>query len=179
VVSLDPSTGKKLWDYGSAAQPPRSLQPMAVSATEVLAPMGMEMPTDLITVTRSGDSFSASKRWSSRSLKPSFNDFVVHEGHVYGFDATMFACVDLKTGERKWRKGRYGTGQVLLLADQGLLLVISDQGKVVLLRARPDAPEELGEFAAIEGKTWNHPAVAHGRLYVRNAQEIACYDLRR
>jgi outer membrane protein assembly factor BamB len=177
LVSVDPSSGKKLWEYASAAQPPRSLQPMPVSPTEILAPMGMEVATDLIEVTASGDAFNVSKRWTSRNLKPSFNDFVVHEGHIFGFDGSMFCCVDLKTGERKWRKGRYGTGQVLLLADQALLVVISDQGKVVLVKAKTDALEELGEFQAINGKTWNHPVVAHARLYVRNAAEMACYAL--
>jgi len=83
----------------------------------------------------------------------------------------------LKTGARKWKQGRYGTGQVLLLADQALLVVVSDKGQVVLLAAKPDAFEERGEFQAVNGKTWNHPAIAQDRLYVRNAQEMACFDL--
>jgi outer membrane protein assembly factor BamB len=66
---------------------------------------------------------------------------------------------------------------VLLIADQGMLLVLSDKGKVALVDAKPDDFHELGQFQAIEGKTWNHPVIAQGRLYVRNSQEIACYDL--
>ena len=102
----------------------------------------------------------------------------IPNGSIYGFDQSIFSCVDLKTGDRKWKKGRYGTGQVVLLADQGLLLVLSDKGEVVLVSAKPETFEELGQFQAINGKTWNHPAVAQGRLYVRNAEEMACYDLR-
>jgi outer membrane protein assembly factor BamB len=85
---------------------------------------------------------------------------------------------DLETGQRRWKEGRYGSGQLLLLGDQPLLLVLTDTGEVVLVAANPEKRQELGRFQAIEGKTWNHPVIAHGRLYVRNADEIACYELR-
>ena len=110
-------------------------------------------------------------------MKPEFNDFVLYNKHVYGFDGSIFACVDLETGQRQWKKGRYGSGQVLLLADAGQLLVISEKGEVVLVRANPEKLEELGRFSAIEGKTWNHPVLVGNRLYVRNAATAACYEL--
>jgi outer membrane protein assembly factor BamB len=175
--AVDPTSGAALWNYSSPGMPARSCQPLPVDDSQLLVQLGLEAPTDLLDVARSGDGFTATKRWTSRNLKPSFNDFVVHDGYVYGFDGSMFACVDLKTGERKWKKGRYGTGQVLLFADQPILLVISDAGEAVLVAAKPDAFEELGRFQAVTGKTWNHPAVAQGKLYVRNAEEIACYEL--
>ena len=179
LLALDPASGKRLWEYAAPGREPRSLQPLLVSETQILVPLGLEAPADLVDLTRSGDAYVANKRWTSRNLKPSFNDCVLHDGHLYGFDGSIFTCVELATGNRKWKKGRYGTGQVVLLAEQGLLLVLSDQGRVVLLRPNPSALEELAEFQAIEGKTWNHPVVAHGRLYVRNAQEMACYELAR
>ena len=175
--ALDPAAGTALWTYAAKGQPPRSLQPTPVGDSQLLVPLGLEVPTDLVDVKRSGDTVVATKRWTSRNLKPSFNDFVVYDGAIYGFDQSIFSCVDLKTGDRKWKKGRYGNGQVLLLADQGLLLVLSDKGEVVLVSANPDAFEELGQFQAVNGKTWNHPAVAQGRLYVRNAEEMACFEL--
>ena len=66
---------------------------------------------------------------------------------------------------------------MLLIADQKLLFVISEYGAGVLVSARPDKHEELGRFEAISGKTWNHPVIAHGRLFARNSEEIACYRL--
>jgi hypothetical protein len=83
----------------------------------------------------------------------------------------------LQTGKRRWKDGRYGSGQVLLLSDQALLLVVTDKGQVVLVAADPNEHRELGRFQAITGKTWNHPVIAHSRLYVRNAEEIACYEV--
>ena len=175
--AVDPATGATLWTYGPAKNEPRSLQPTVLDDGRVLVHMGMEVPTDLIEVTQSGDALATNKLWTSRNLKPSFNDFVVHEGHIYGFDGAIFSCVELKTGQRKWKQGRYGTGQVVLLAEQGVLLVVSDKGEVIGVEAKPDALHELGQFQAVNGKTWAHPAIARGRLYVRSAQEMACYDL--
>jgi hypothetical protein len=103
---------------------------------------------------------------------------VVHDDAVYGFDGRVLTCVDLQTGRRRWKEGRYGSGQVLLLGDQPLLVVVTDEGEAVLVAADPYEHQELGRFQAVKGKTWNHPVVANARLYVRNAEEIACYELR-
>jgi len=96
---------------------------------------------------------------------------------IYGFDGTVFCCVDAATGNRRWREGRYGAGQMLLLADQGVMIVTTEEGQVVLLRCNPERNEELGRFTAITGKAWNHPAIAGGRLYVRSDAEMACLQL--
>src|SRR5262249_35001108 len=97
--------------------------------------------------------------------------------HAYGFDGAIFCCLDLATGKRCWKGGRYGRGQVLLLADASQLLVISEAGEMLLLAANPQRHQELGRFRALAEKTWNHPVIAHGRLFVRNAEEMACYQL--
>ena len=110
-------------------------------------------------------------------MKPEFPDFVVHDGHIYGFDGAIFCCLDLATGKRCWKEGRYGRGVVMLLANQSLLLVISESGEAVLLAANPERHQELGRFRALEGKTWNHPVIVRGRFYVRNAEEMACYEV--
>jgi hypothetical protein len=89
----------------------------------------------------------------------------------------MFTCLSLDTGKARWRGGRYGSGQVLLLADQDLLLILSEKGEAVLVVADPEKHHELGKFQAIEGKTWNHPVIARGKLFVRNGEEAACYEL--
>lgn len=127
--------------------------------------------------------FTFEEGWTSKQLKPDFNDFVVFEGHAYGFDREIFACIRLSDGKGTWKNGRYGKGQVVLLADvlhadTAKLLVVSETGEVILLAANPERHEELGRFQAIQGKTWNHAVVVGGRLYLRNAEEMACYDLR-
>ncbi len=143
----------------------------------VLLPTGMNTGTRAIRISKTDGQLVATELWTSRNLKPDFTDCVSHQGHLYGIDGGIFTCVDLKTGDRKWKGGRFGKGQVLLLENSGLLLVAAESGRVVLLQADPGAHVEVGAFKALEGETWNHPVVVHDRLYVRNLQEAACFQL--
>ncbi len=96
---------------------------------------------------------------------------------MYGFYGPSLACVDIENGERKWKGGRYGRGQFILLADQDLLLVLSKKGEPALVTADAEQFSELARFPAIEGKTWNHPVLVDDILLVRNAQEMAAFQL--
>ncbi|MBS0211220.1 MAG: PQQ-binding-like beta-propeller repeat protein [Planctomycetes bacterium] len=176
AISHEIATGRTLWElplFEVATTP--FVQPQAINDHEFLAQTGEGI--GLVSVARDVDQWTATKRWTSKALKPSLDDFVVVDGNIYGFDDGIFGCVDLETGKRRWKRGRYGHGQVLLLADAKQLLVISETGEAVLLAANPERLEELGRFKAIEGKTWNHPVIAHGRLYTRNDEELACFAL--
>jgi outer membrane protein assembly factor BamB len=178
LTAVDPQSGALLWKYGLAMPgAPRTAQAHAVGPTELLVPSLGGAGVEHIAVTRNGDRWEVVRLGRSTELRPEFPDVVVHQGHVYGFDVNVFCCIDLATGKRCWRAGRYGRGEVMLLADQGMLLVQTETGELVLLAANPERHEELGRFQAINGKTWNHPVIAHGRLYARNAEEMACYDL--
>jgi outer membrane protein assembly factor BamB len=128
-----------------------------------------------VAVARGPGGWTLDERWTTRGLKPYFSEFVVHEGHAFGFDGSILASIDLETGERNWKGGRYGHGQMLLLPDQDLLLVLSEEGEVVLVRAAPDRHTELTRFKAIEGKTWNHPVLVGDLLLVRNGEEMAAF----
>lgn len=177
LIGVDPPSGKVLWQLGLPnAGLFRPLQPHSFGDGRILIASESD-GVIFVNVQRDGEGWTVARSRTSRSLKPSFNDFVVHDGCIYGFDGSIFCCVDAETGQRRWKEGRYEHGQVLLLEKQSLLLVVSEKGEVILLKANPQEHEEIGRFKAIEGKTWNHPVIAHGRLYVRNGEEMACYQL--
>ena len=112
-----------------------------------------------------------------RGLKPYFNDFVVHKGHAFGFDGSILACIDLADGERKWKGGRYGNGQMILLADQDCCSCCPRKASSRWSAPHPTSSRRSREFPAIEGKTWNHPALIGDVLLVRNGEEMAAFRL--
>lgn len=116
--------------------------------------------TRRLSVNQLGGSWQITGDWTSRSMTTQFNDFVSYDGCVYGFDMNIFACMDAETGEKQWKRGRYGNGQVLLLSSEGQLLVTSEEGEIVLLKATPDRLTELAKFPAIEGKAWKPPCTS-------------------
>jgi outer membrane protein assembly factor BamB len=178
LAAFAPDTGALLWKHGLAMPgAPRTAQPHLLGGDELLVASLAGPGVMRLKVAQEGTAWKPQENWASTDLKPEFPDLVVHDGHAYGFDVNVFCCIDLATGKRTWKAGRYGRGQVMLLADQSLLLVLSETGELVLLEATPKRHQELARFQAIQGKTWNHPVIAHGRLYARNAGEMACYEL--
>lgn len=178
LASFEPESGKLLWQTGQAMPgAPRTEQPHLVGTTQLLAASLFGTGISLVDVSSGDGEWKATEHWKSDGMNPEFPDMVVFNGHTYGFNISTFCCVRLADGKRMWKGGHYGHGQVILLADQGLLLVLSEKGEAVLLKASPERHDELGHFQALQGKTWNHPVVAGGRLYARNAEEMACYEL--
>ena len=178
LISFSPEDGTPLWEHewDLGEQPNRVLQPL-VLGDDVLIGTFLGIGTRRITVKHEEDQWTTEELWTSRAMKPYFNDFVEHDGYLYGFDNEIFACIDLKNGKKKWKRGRYGHGQVLLVQDMGMLLILGEQGELVLLEANPKKHKEVAKIQAIEGKTWNHPVIAGNLLFVRNGQEAACYEL--
>lgn len=174
VSGFSVANGERLWNH---EWPGNSIvQPALTSDGDVLL-TSQENGTRRIGVSNSGGSWSVQERWTSNGLKPYFNDFVIHKGYAFGFDGRILSCIDLKDGQRKWKGGRYGNGQLVLLPDQDLLLVLSEEGEVALVGARPDQFNERGKIPAITGKTWNHPVLVGDLLLVRNSEEMAAFRL--
>jgi len=180
ATSVAPADGTVLWKHawpGFAI-----LQPALTADGGVLITtnsMAGGMGTRRLAVAHAAGGWTVEERWTSLGLKPYFDDFVVHNGHAFGFDGDILACIDLQNGKRTWKGGRYGNGQLVLLPDQDLLLVLAEEGELALVAAVPDQFRELARFPAIEGKTWNHPVLAGDVLLVRNGQEMAAFRLSR
>ncbi|MCY4077801.1 MAG: PQQ-like beta-propeller repeat protein [Acidobacteria bacterium] len=179
VVSVAPADGKLLWEHPWPGI--GIVQPVLTGERDVLFSMvnaaAVPIGTRHIGVSRGPGGWTVAERWTSSTLKPSFSSVVVHGGHAFGFDGRILASIDVEDGERNWKGGRYGSGQLLLLADQNLLLVVSEQGDLVLVEASPDHHAEVARFPAIAGKTWSQPALVGNTLLVRNGREMAAFRL--
>jgi outer membrane protein assembly factor BamB len=176
LLMLDPVTGKVRLNYEWKFQGYRALQPTVIGDV-ILLPTPMSEGTRAIRVSKKGDQLAAEELWTSKQLKTDFSDLIAHKAYLYGIDGSMFSCIDLTTGARVWKDGRYGKGQAVLLDSADQILIAAEDGRVVLLQADPTAHKEITSFQALKGKTWNHPVVVGDKLLVRNATETACYAL--
>lgn len=176
VVGLAVEDGSLLWEYRWATDMGINCsQPIVVGPNRLFLSSGYGKGAALVEVTAGNGGLSARSVWENTSMKNKFNSSVFFEGHIYGLDEGILTCVDVETGARKWKEGRYGYGQ-MLLAD-GHLIILSEQGELSLVRATTEKFSEVARFAAIEGKTWNYPAIVAGKLLVRNANEMACFNI--
>jgi outer membrane protein assembly factor BamB len=176
ATSVTPANGTPLWEHRWPGFLP-IVQPALTADGDILISAGSGSGTRRVAVAHGPGGWTAVECWTSRGLKPYFNDFVVHQGHAFGFDDSILACIDLQDGKRKWKGGRFGNGQLVLLPDQNLLLVLSEEGELALVGATTEQFTELARFPAIKGKTWNHPALVGDVLLVRNGQEMAAFRL--
>lgn len=174
TTSYSPSEGKELWKIPGAGS--RIVQPAQISNNEILVDPGNMSGIQHIAINNKSGKWNHEDLWTSNKLKLYFSDFVVHKGFVYGYDGPSLTCIDIEKGNRNWKAGRYG-GQIILLADQDLLLVLSEKGELALVKATPDKFTELARFPAIKGKTWNHPVMVGDVVVVRNTEEMAAFRL--
>ena len=179
VLSVASSDGAVLWKYEWPGD--SIVQPAIVDGGDLLigSGSGLASKTGMLrmNVAHADGGWIVKERWTSTGLKPYFNDFVIHQGHAFGFDGGILASIDVADGARKWKGGRYGHGQLILLPEQNLLLVLSEHGELALVSATPDKFTEIARVPAIEGKTWNHPVLVGDVLLVRNGEEMAAFRL--
>ena len=169
LASHDPRTGSILWEVPFGAGMPLVANPVVTGPADVLVSAGYNVGAERFTVAP-GTNAPVSV-WKSKKLKAKFSNPVFRDGFVYGLDDGMLACLDLKDGSQRWKEGRYGHGQALLVGD--LLVLMSEPGELILLKPTPDAPNELGRLSVLSSKTWNPIALQGNRLLVRNDQEAA------
>jgi hypothetical protein len=173
ATGVAPADGAKLWEHAWEGAP--IVQPNLADNGDLLIAVSESSGTRRLAVAQGGNGWTTEERWTTEELNPYFNDFVVFDGHAYGFNGSSLVSIDLADGKRKWKGGGYGNGQLILLADQRLLLVLSEQGELGIVRADPNQFTELARIPAIKGKTWNHPVLAGDVVLVRNAEEMAAF----
>lgn len=173
-------TGEELWFFPLESPPKvNSAMPWKLDGSSLLFGTGYGVGTARLDITNASNqaAWTVNQQWFSNRFRPKFNDFVVLDGHIYGLDDGILACVDVANGKLKWRSGRYGYGQLILVDD--VMLIISEDGELLLVPAVPTKPEPIASFKVFDsGFCWNHPTLVRGKLLVRNAVEVACFDVK-
>jgi outer membrane protein assembly factor BamB len=179
LMGITAERGDLLWEFPWTTQyGVNASQPLLLDDRRVFVSTGYGTGAAAIELTSAADGrWSVKELWRTNRMKNQFTSSVLHDGFIYGLDEAILACLDASTGELKWKGGRYGYGQVT--GASGHLIVLTEGGELALVRATPESHQEIARFPAIEGKTWNHPALDGGILLVRNIAEMAAFDLRR
>ena len=180
VSGHDPSNGKTIWSHpwpGNNLSNSNSSQAVVIGPDKVLLSKGYGNGAMLLQITRSdSDQWAVEKIWKKHNvLRTKFTNVVVKGEHTFGLSDGILQCIETATGRIRWKKGRYGHGQILLVGDK--ILVLAENGTVYLVTADPKRHQELGRFKAIEGTSWNNLCLYGPYLLVRNAQEVACFKL--
>lgn len=150
-------------------------QPLVLETNKLLLSAAYMTGCAVFEIDKAKDGFETRELWRNRNLKTKFASAVAYQGFVYGLDEDILVCVDAQTGERKWKDGRYGYGQLLLAS--GHLIILCANGDLALVKASPEGRIELARFPALNGKSWNAPAIGGGCLLIRNGAEMACYEV--
>ncbi len=174
IVALRPD-GAVLWTHPG---------PFSVITSAVLIPPdrvylsgGDDAGAVLLRIRTEGGKATIEELWKTRAMKNHFNNAVLVGDHLYGFDNGTFKSLSVATGEPGWAFRGLGKGS-LVAADGDLLIVLSDQGTLLLVEATPGAYTELARFQAMEGRAWTAPALANGRLYLRDQDEIVALEMK-
>lgn len=177
VAGLHVDDGHLLWDHPwVVSNVPNMAQPLVIGDNQLFLSASYGKGALLLELSRKGEAFIVDTVWQNSRMKNRFSSSVLRDGYIYGLDNAILACLEASTGDLMWKGGRHGYGQLLLAGDH--LVIVTERGDLVLVRATPESYQEVAGFRAIEGKTWNVPAIADGRILVRNAREMAAFDLR-
>lgn len=178
----DPVNGALLMQHvWGSDKMPKASQPVIAPGDRVFLSAGYAMGCVLLQVKKDAEGrFSATPVWEHHKMKTQFNTVTLLGGHLFGLDDGKLACLDLATGERLWKEGRFGNGQHLLLTREtapALALIQSEPGPVFLCEAGKDGMQEIAKLDALSAKTWNYPTLAGRHLLLRNDRQVVCYEL--
>ena len=177
MAGIDPKTGAELWKYRwETSYELNIVPPLQVAPDKVMISSGYDKGAALVQLQQKNGSWEVNELWTNRLFRNHFNGSVLLDGFLYGFDNKNLKCINALTGEEQWANRDFGKGSVILADDK--LYVQGENGQIALVKATPTGYTELGRHTALTGRCWTIPALANGKLYVRNMSELVCYDVK-
>jgi outer membrane protein assembly factor BamB len=178
VVGVALEDGRFLWRYNRVANDVANIATPVFVDGSVFASSAYDTGCALIRLEKEGENgVAAREAYFQRGLKNHHGGVIVLDGHVYGCDNSTWTCLDVRTGESKWKNRGVGKGS-LVYAD-GCFYAVSEDGVVGLIEASPSGYKEISRFKIEHGsqKAWAHPVVSGGKLFVRTEDKVRCYDV--
>ncbi len=179
--------GQVLWEHpwpGNSGSKASCSQPVPLDSDRLFLSKGYGIGSSLLQIERDAQGkFLAKPLWSPAVkpvMKTKMGNVLVRDGFVYGLDGVTLECIEIETGKKQWKKRRrpdFGHGQILLVGD--VILILTEQGEVVLAEVSPERYQELASLRVFSADkiTWNNPVLTGRFMLVRNAEEAACYEL--
>ena len=175
LTSVAPADGEVLWSYDW----PEGINiatPLFIPDDLIFVSASYDKGSAVVRMSTEGDGIEVEKVWASRVMRNHFNSSVLLDGYLYGFDNANLKCIEAESGDELWSHPReLGKGSLVRVGDR--LIVLGEEGALALVEATPEAYRELAKVEMLTGRCWTPPTVAHGKLYLRNQDELVCLDV--
>ena len=177
ILGLSPKDGKLHWRHEWLTTSEMNIATPIFSDPFLFISSGRGTGSGLFRLSRQGNSVSAEVLWTKKLMQNHYNGCILVGDYLYGFDNSILKCMRLEDGEEMWADRSVGKGS--LIAAQGHLFILGEQGDIAMAKATAEGYQELGQMKVLDYKSWTPPSLAGGRLYLRDQQHIACLDLRK
>lgn len=176
VVAVSPDDGRELWRFPWETTLDANVATPIYHEGKLFISTGYGTGCGLFALSAPGGVPAAELLWKSKDMKNYFSTCVLLDGYLYGFNNTLFTCMEFETGDVQWRERGFNRGS--LLAADGKLIIYGERATLALAEASPEQYQEISNVEVLDGKTWTVPTLAHGKLFVRNEEEMVCLDLK-
>jgi len=175
VVGVSPSDGKELWRYPWTTTLDANVATPIFFKNRLYVSTGYGTGCGMLELSAKDGKAETKLLWANKDMKNYFSTCVLVEGHLYGFNNTMLACMDFETGEVSWKQRGFNRGSVL--AADGKLLIYGERATLALAEISPREYKEISRAEVLSDRTWTVPTVSGGRLFLRNEKDLACLSL--
>jgi outer membrane protein assembly factor BamB len=187
VVGVDAASGKLLWSYNGVANGTANIPTPIVTVDFVFCSSGYGTGSALLKLNRSRSGFDADEVYflAANKMQNHHGGMIEKDGFIYcgtGHNEGFPLCIDGRTGKDAWRVGRgAGSGSAAIAYADGHLYFRYQNGTMALIEANPGEYKLKGQFkiASHNGESWPHPVIAGGKLYLRDQDELLCYDVKK
>lgn len=179
AVALNPATGEVLWSFPWETNYDINAAEPLISGDKIFISSGYNRGCALLKI----DENKVTELWQNKNMCNQINSSVLWEGFIYGFSGQVggrgkgeLKCMEFESGNVKWSQEGMGTGSLMLA--NGKLIILSEDGKLVIAEASPEEFKEISSARILTGKCWTVPVLANGAIYARNADgRLVCVDV--